>query len=272
VKQLFYINTHNPNQALQPVLSVRIGERHCGFAVTDKTGSELYSLAYYTLPETDSGLLADIFSAHPELNSSFYEVQVGYDYPKSLLVPFQYYDIAQAKQLLNTLYGKDGEEAIISEAVNEWQLYNVYAVPKDVQEWVGRRFHSVKYHHNYTVRIKMPAGLPDRLLVDLHTDEFSFVVVKANRLLLAQTNTYSTPEDILYCLLNACEQFQLSQRETELCISGLIEKESQLYRELDFYFLQIGFREPTWNTPGIGENEYPSHFFTTLNDLARCVS
>lgn len=232
----------------------------------------MYSLAYYTAAEINSNILSDIFSAHAELSNSFYEVQIGYDHPKSVLVPFQYYNIDNAKELLNMLFGKNSEETIISEPVNEWQLYNVYALPKDVQDWVSRRFYAGKYHHNYTVRIKMPAGPPDRLLVDMHTDEFSFIVVKANKLLLAQTYTYSTPEDILYCLLNSCEQFRLSQQETELCISGLIEKESQLYRELHHYFLQIGFREPTWNIPGIGEHEYPAHFFTMLNDLARCVS
>ncbi len=272
MKQLFYINTDSPKELIQPVLSIRIGERHCGFAITDKTCSELYSLAYYTAGEMHSDTISGIFSSHKELNGSFYDVLIGYDHPRSILVPFQYFENDNAHHLLHSVYGKDMDQAVISESINEWQLQNVYAVPRDVFDWVNRKFQTGKYHHNYTVRIKMPAVMPDRLLVDLHTDEFSFIVIKSNKLLLANTYTYSSPGDILYCLLKACEQFQLSQRETELCISGLIEKESQLYRELYHYFLQIGFREPTWNIPGIGGNEYPSHFFTTLNDLARCAS
>ena len=34
----------------------------------------------------------------------------------------------------------------------------------------------------------------------------------------------------------------------------------------------ITFREPTWKLPTMEENEYPTHFFTSLNDLARCES
>jgi hypothetical protein len=72
--------------------------------------------------------------------------------------------------------------------------------------------------------------------------------------------------------LKACNQFSLSREEIQLFISGLIEKESQLFRELYLNFLNIQFREPTWRLAGNGDKEYPSHFFTSLNDLARCAS
>jgi len=45
---------------------MRIGERHYSFAITDKAGSELYSLAYYTADEINADLLAEIFSHHPD--------------------------------------------------------------------------------------------------------------------------------------------------------------------------------------------------------------
>jgi hypothetical protein len=97
-------------------------------------------------------------------------------------------------------------------------------------------------------------------------------VVKEGKLHIAQTLYYSSPEDILYYLLKTCNQFSLSRDGIQLFISGLIEKESQLFRELYLNFLNITFREPTWKIPAYGEKEYPTHFFTALNDLARCES
>jgi len=216
---------------------MRIGERHYSFAISDKAGTELYSLAYYSAGEIHSDLLSDIFSQHAELHNSFYEVQVSYDHPGSILIPLQYHQEADTKTLLNTLYGSTIQSPVISEAINEWQLYNVYTVPGDVQDWVSRVFPAYKYRHNYTLGIRMiPGGSPDRMLIDFDTDEFSFIVVKQDKLLIAQTLSYTTPEDILYCLLKTCNQFSLSREEVQLSISGLIEKESQLFRELYLYF------------------------------------
>lgn len=252
---------------------MRIGERHYSFAITDKPGSELYSLAYYSADEMNADMLAAIFLNHMEMHSSFYEVQVSYDHSGSVLVPLQYHNADGAKTLLNTMYGNTMRSFVISEAVNEWQLYNVYAVPTEVYEWVNRKFPACKFRHNYTLAVRMmPADPADHILVDFNTDEFSFIVVKENKLQIAQTFSYSSPEDILYYLLKACNEFSLSRAEIQIFISGLIEKESQLYRELYQYFLNTKFREPAWNVPPTEGYRYPPHFFTSLNDLARCVS
>jgi hypothetical protein len=198
-------------------------------------------------------------------------VQVSYDHPASVLVPMQYHHGGNEKNLLNAMHGSFVQSAIISEAISEWQMYNVYAVPDDVHEWVSRIFPAYKYRHNYTLNMQMKQdSAADRIMIDFDTDEFSFLVIRQNKLLLAQTLTYATPEDILYFLLKTCNQFSLSREEVELFISGLIVKESQLYRELYQYFLNTCFRERAWDMPGA--NEYPAHFFTLLNDLSRCAS
>jgi Protein of unknown function (DUF3822) len=249
---------------------MRIGERHYSFAVSDKIGDKLFSLAYYTAEEMNSDVLSEIFSTHNELHSSFFEVQVSYDHPASVLVPMPYHH-GNEKALLNAMYGNTVRSAIISEAVSAWQVYNVYTVPDDVHEWVGRIFPAYKYRHNYTLNMQMMQDTAaDRIMIDFDTDEFSFLVIKENKLLLAQTLSYTTPEDILYYLLKTCNQFSLSREEVELFISGLIVKESQLYRELYQYFLNTRFRESVWTLPET--NEYPAHFFSSLNDLSRCAS
>ncbi|HEY6504120.1 MAG TPA: DUF3822 family protein [Chitinophagaceae bacterium] len=273
MKRLFYIKNDSAPGTIPQVLSLGIGERHFSFAVTDKTGTELHSLAYYTTDETDGETLSSIYADHHELSRSFYTVQVSYDHSKNVMVPMQHFNADVSNTLLDSMHGQNGQSSVISEAVTEWQLYNVYAVPKDVQEWVSRKFPSAIYRHHFTLGIKsMPAGQPDRLLVNIHTDEFSFIAIKDNKLLIAQTHLYSSPEDICYYLLKTCHQFSLSQEQVQLTVSGLIEKESQLYREMYQFFVNVEFRDPTWNMPVIEEHEYPAHFFTTLNDLARCAS
>lgn len=273
MKRLFYINTGITEEAGQQILSICIGERHFSFAITDKPGIQLHSLAYYTADVITTDLLSDTISGYSELNTSFYEVQVSYDYTRSILVPLPYFETESAKVLLNTMYGTNGQLSVISEAITEWQLYNIYAVPKDIHDWISRKYPTGKFRHYFTLTMKMMAAGPsDRFLINIHTDEFSFIAIKENKLLIAQTHLYSSPEDICYILLKTCHQFSLSQEKVQLSVSGLIEKESRLFREMYQFFINIKFWEPAWDIPATDGNRYPAHFFTTLNLLARCAS
>ncbi|MBK8605606.1 MAG: DUF3822 family protein [Chitinophagaceae bacterium] len=107
-----------------------------------------------------------------------------------------------------------------------------------------------------------------RLQVDFRKTEFVVIAANRNNILLTQTFEYTTPEDVLFYLLKICKQFSLSRERVELQLSGLVDKQSSLYKELYQYFINIDFRNALWNTGA----EYPAHFFTSLNDLAKCVS
>lgn len=274
MKQLFHITAADDKEMQQPVLSIRIGERHCCFSIADLASNELRHLAYYTENEVNEFFLFELFAAHPELNGAFFQVLICYDHPQSTLVPQKYFRQEDAGLLLKTLYGVNGTSAILSEAVVEWQLYNIYGVPKEVHSWMCRKFPAGKYWHQYSVSIKnidtTKAG--GSLLVDFRNEDFSVLVSHNNKLLLAQTFLYSTPVDVVYYLLLICQQFNLSQQEVHIGLSGLVEQQSSMYRELYQYFLHVKFRDAAWTIPDSANSENPAHFFTSLNDLSQCVS
>ena len=274
MKQLFHIAAGEDRESVQPVLSIRLGEKHCCFSVTDFISKELKNLAYYTTEEVNDNFLQELFAAHPELNAAFYRVLVCYDYPQSSLVSFKDYKHNDAGLLLNTMYGLNGTAIVISESIAEWQVYNVYAVPKDVHDWISKNFAAGKYWHQYTVNIKniKSAAEGGILLVDLRKNDFTVLATGNNKLLLAQTFLYSTPDDVVYYLLKICEQFGLSQNEVHIGLSGLVDQQSALYRELYQYFLHVEFRGAAWTIPVSANNESPLHFFTSLNDLSQCAS
>ena len=108
-KQLFNIEGSpsaedtRPTGLSEQVLSIAVGERHCGFAITDKSGNTLYKLAYYAVADTEDNPVAAIHALHPELKSSFYKICISYDYPQNTLVPLQQYKPEQAGDLLKNL-------------------------------------------------------------------------------------------------------------------------------------------------------------------------
>lgn len=228
-------------------------------------------MAHYDEEEINAGHLDELFSANPDLNTTFFEVLVCYDYPRQTMVPSEYYRVDDAAVLLQAMCGNTSDASIVSELVTGGKMYNVYAVPKDIYEWMNRKFPAGKYWHHYSVAIKSIAGADasGSISIDLGTDNFSLVAGKSDSFLLAQNFSYSTPADVMYYLLKVCQQFNLTQQDVKLVLSGLIEKDSALYKVLHQYFLNLEFRNALWN---MDNSEYPAHFFTSLNDLALCVS
>ncbi len=270
LKQLFTIE-NSLNDNVQQVLSLKFGNGHFSFVITNKAGDELYKLAYCRAEEWNSGNLHELLSFFPELKNQFYRIQVCYDFEQSTLVSLSDFRQEESGTMLKALYGVNTESVVITEAIPEWQLYNVYSAPAELRQWLQQHFASALFRHQFSFAFKQMDGRGNggSLYVDFRTDDFSVTAMRSSKLLLAQTYVYSTPEDVVYYLLKICSQFGLSQQEAEFHLSGLIDKQSALYKEIHQYFIHVDFREATWNVQG---DEYPNHFFTSLNDLARCVS
>lgn len=273
MKQVYHIISNKNIDSTNQVLSIRIGERHFGFAITSENASELYKLSWYTNTVIEEEALKEIYGKHPELRLSYHNIFVCYDYPQSVMIPLSQYKQDEAKLMLQTMFGISGKDAVVNEPVPGWQMHNVYAVPKEVYDWTYQQFPTSNYWHTYTIGIKniVLTDFEGSIEADFRSDDFSFVVTRGNKLLLTQTFPYSTPADFIYYLLDTCRQFSLSQETVRIYLSGLIDKDSSLYEELRQYFLHVHFRVSEWKISAEEEQRYPAHFFTSLNDLAKCV-
>ncbi|MBL7747887.1 MAG: DUF3822 family protein [Chitinophagaceae bacterium] len=268
MKQLFHID--NPGETgLPQTLSLRIGEKYICYAITTKAGDQLHGLTYCTSAEWTETELEDFFTAYPALNEPFYQVLITYDSPFSSFVPFQDFKHEEAGAILSSLFGKATASLSVAEAVPEWQVFSVFAIPKEINDWVTRKFPSARCWHQYSVgaRYLEKSHNEGHLLIDIRKEDFTLLAVHGGNLLLAQTYAYSTPEDVLYYLLRAANEFSLAKEECKVSLSGLVDEQSALYKELYQYFVHLEFRDASWDS-----GEYPRHFFTSLNDLARCVS
>jgi Protein of unknown function (DUF3822) len=258
----------------ESVLLIELGEKYCCLIIMKRQGFEAERLIYYEADHEEK-LLRDVFAAHGEFSRHFSEVLINYAFPQSVTVPSKFYNYGDGKKMLQLMHGDDPGEAVLAEHLPEWQMYNVYEVPKHVHGWISMRFHSGKYWHSYSASLNnFPADADsDVFRVDFKTGQFSIIVVKAGKFQLAQTFVYTEPADVLYYLLKICNEFSASQKDVKLVLSGFLEKQSSLYRELYNYFVHVSFqRVPDFIKLSGSFGEYPSHFFSSLFNLATCVS
>ncbi len=238
---------------------------------------EVGRLYFYSVgPGQEDGWKQLSESHAQELAGSFSDVLISYGYLQNLLIPASHYSYRDAGRMLRLVHGS--EPWMMTSAVDhlpEWQLYNVYEVPRQVHAWMNRRFHSGKYWHQHTLQLQgLGESEPEGLIqVDFKTSQFSVLVSASRTLHLAQTFAYSQPLDVVYYLLAACRRFGLDQQKVSLVLTGLIELQSALYHELHQYFVHIRFREipPSVVLPDTA-GTLPRHYFTSLLNLSACAS
>lgn len=272
LKQLFLTGEMTGNNG-EKILSLRIGAKHVGFSLSGPGDDALALIAFYSTEEINPGSLDELMNLHPLLEDKYRQVFVGFDYPEATLVPSSLTQPGSAPVILNAIYGVNGQSTILQDTVRAWQLQIMYAIPTGVHQWVAKKFPDSQYWHHYSIGLKniKPAEEGGHLLLEMRMYDLAVILSANGKLLLAQTFLYITPSDVLYNLLKACEQFNLSPATVKVEISGLIEKDSALFREIWQYFQFPELRNPVWKTKDPSA-VVAAHFFTSFNDLARCVS
>ncbi len=271
MKQLFNIqNEVTGNEQL--VLLLQLGKGQAAFAIVNRLTKELVQLKYYAVEEWDVEQAEFFLNEIENDTRSFYDVHLTWGFCKNSLVPVSNYNFENASEVLKALYGSSavGEEKLITESLPEWQLQNVYAIPQFLLNKVVQKFPTFKYKDFFSLHI---AGIKEgsesgTMMIDFDQKLFTIIIEKNSQLKLAQVYEYEAPADVLYYLLKACSQFSLSQQHVQLQLSGLVDKDSSLYKELHQYFINIIFKNTIWQS----KDEYPAHFFAKFNDLLLCAS
>ena len=201
--------------------------------------------------------------------TKFASVVIGTAFPQALLFPTKYFK--RDYSALNVIYDLPAQ-AYFYDSIEEWQMVNAYAVPEAVYDVITDVFPKARFMHCYTPAIKTYNGFvaDNQLSVHFTGPYFRVLLKKDMAVHLVQTYTYQSPADVVYYLLKICCEFGLSQPEVYLILSGLVEKESHLFSELQHYFSNIHFtQQPEISLP---ENPHPHYFFTSIYNLAACVS
>jgi hypothetical protein len=113
----------------------------------------------------------------------------------------------------------------------------------------------------YSALLSLPAHF---IKVQFYRSHFIVAVFSEHRLQYIQSLHYTSPDDVVYNLLNICKQFNLSG--VHLQVSGMIDAKSSLYETLSIYFTNITTED--LNVPDLDVSTYPAYYFTPFFKLA----
>lgn len=248
-------------------LALLVGSDYFSYVIQDDE-NDVCELKRFYLQQTTVDKLNAVLKSNPVLSNSFSSIVTAFDFNTNTLLPV---DLNTGDSMPLLYLNESGQQDhIIHEVVKDCELANVYSIPYDLLNWVLTNFPSSKFWHVQSVQIKNAEKGVHEGNIDLEVldRKFNVTLAKADRLLLSQQYAYASPADVLFYLLKICSTFGLSQEKVQLKISGLIDKNSALFKTLYDYFLNIELKPASWHQ----NSEYPAHYFTLLNQLALCES
>jgi hypothetical protein len=270
LRQLF---TYRPIEAAasDTVLALQFGDRYASYALKDRQQGQLRALGYLQMVNWDQPAFEQLMGVIDTLRTPQQGVEIAFDMENLSILPVAGYEEKKLQALHQSLFPFNNAAVFKTETMAEWQLQLGYTLPAVLLQGCLSRFPGARVRHAFKLALDYAgqSGASGKLLIDIGIETFRVLLLKNNRLQLFQTYPYATPADVLYYLLSICEAQLVSPAEVSVVLTGLLEQESALYKELWQYFMHIELREAGFLA---GDLPFPQHYFTTLNDLLLCGS
>lgn len=248
------------------VLLLELSHYHICIATADSDTKNVSALYYYLFenPITADEVreaLADVGSNVDAYN----RVVVNAAFNDAVIVPLEHFYKEAQYNFLMLPYSK---EAVFNDVMDKQGIAVVYSIPPYIMD-VLKSAKELSTVHNYCCTLRQDTEADASMAVSFTSKEFTVLVKRMDKLLLAQTYTYTAPMDVIYYLLALCNQYHLQQDTVVVTLFGLVDEDSALYKELHQYFAHLHFAQP----PGalLEGHSYPQHFFSSTYNLAACV-
>jgi hypothetical protein len=232
---------------------------------------ELFKLDEEELDFDD--LMMEIMRESRLLDKSYTETKVYANSPFAVLIPAGQFNKQIAEDYLSVSFGEAHRQVMrYDELSADMGIVTAFRLDEEVPEQINRRLIMVEFHHVFSKMaehlLQQDNKATDKIKVQFYYKHIIVGVMKNSQLHLVQFFNYQTPEDVLYFLLNICQQLGLHTAQVMLEISGMIDLQSALYNELNKYFANIAMEEVNMKNLPQDFHHYPPHYLSPFFNLA----
>lgn len=192
-----------------------------------------------------------VFEAETLLQNDFQEVIVLFSNNLYTIVPETLFLEEEASTYLK-FSTKILKTDVVAHDVLVRDLVNVYIPYTNINNYFFDKYGEFEFKHNISTLIEAALARNSenataQVYLNDYTNYYDLVIVKNNKLLLANTFMYDTKEDFIYYLLFTAEQLKLDPSEFNLWLLGDISKDSENFDIAYTYVKNIDFLIPAFN-------------------------
>ena len=170
----------------------------------------------------------ETFNTKPELQASFQTIEVIYQNDLFTLVPKELFDINNKSEYLNYSVKTLVTDFITHDPITNTNIINIFIPYININNYLIDQLGEFNYQHSSKLLIENVLNNnrnTEKVFVYVSNGIFEVIITKDKELLLFNTFTYKTNEDVLYYILFCMEQLSLSPNETEVILLSLIDED-----------------------------------------------
>jgi Protein of unknown function (DUF3822) len=206
------------------------------------------------------------------LQYEYNKVHVVWSFSNQLFLPHEIFSDNICKPSFELIFGNVVDVVIKKDWMYHKQIHNIYGVPTAICNIVEEKFSKALHSHQYSLIVNEVKDTDEIVYVIFYAHSFTMFLLKDKELLAVQNYEYKIAEDVVYHLLNSCKSFSINSETVKLKISGMIDTESNLFREINRYFTTILLDTPPEDFFYITEMQKNlPHLFSHLYNIASCV-
>ena len=266
------------NNLYQTHLSIQLSLDGFSFCIIDKSYDLVQKLVHIPFKEQavnpDQLLLRvkEAFEQEKLLDHKYGSVNISHVNQLSSLVPKSLFDENHLKDYIRYSSKTFDNDYIIYDEIENHDLMNVYIPFVNVNNYLLEKYGAFEYKHFSSVLIDNLLNTykfseHPHFFAHLGKKQFALVVIAENKLLLYNSFTYNSKEDFLYYILFTAEQLDISTEKLELVLSGMVDKDDDLFKLVYAYIRKVSMLENRYRysfDKGISETLKREHF-TLLN-------
>jgi len=219
--------------------------------------------------------LENFLDNHKLLNQSFKKVRLIWLCRKNALIPAQLFDKTKLKSLLELSHPLDELDEIHYKPLKYNDIVSTFIVPNLIANLFTKKYPGILFYNQQIPFINhiIEKHHAEQTIgfVNMQENFFEFVITKNGQIEFYNNFTITNAEEMTYFILYTLEQLQINTKNSELIVSGLIQKNSEHYQVLNNFFKNIKFEHlPEGLTYSYTFNKIPHQTFTNLFNLIYC--
>ena len=187
--------------------------------------------------------------------------------PHFTVIPDKLYSDADKEQYLLPLKAPSTfPEKYLADAIPSIHSKLIYTIPSDLQELLTQSFvRNVSISHSFTSIIKefsKQASRGKELFLNVRDYWLQLFFFDNKELIFVNQFPFQSEKDFLYYVLLAYDQFKLDPKEVPLKVTGMLSKDSAIFKQIDRYIKEVSFVGlPTAFSADLDLKEFPDHLF-----------
>lgn len=247
MQNVYYTDSHFIKEnAAQYCLSIRFSTDGFSFCVHDETHKLLafhFQPFRCNQPDEMIGKVKKAITENSLLNLRYRQVYALSCRKEKILVPAENFDTNHLADLYKVCLSPQKNDTLLYRKIKLMDSYLVEALPRDFVAFLTARFPSLCIvNHAYPFIIHSLSNIlfnTNHLFIDIHDQYFDLLLTRSNEVLLFNSFSYGSVNDIIYYALNCLRQCNVGQENLQTTVSGNLTQDPALADMLNKFIANI---------------------------------